>query len=86
MGRAASSPSFARSCFTNARTAPLGAQFRVWLNEQRLGVSAKSRFGEALAYIARYWEGLQILLADGRVENRIRPLALTEKERAVRRP
>ena len=59
---------------------------RVWLNEQRLRVSAKSRFGEALAYIARYWDGLQIFLADGRVEmdsscveNRIRPLALTRK-------
>ena len=68
------------------RTAPLVAEFRVWLNEQRRRVSAKSRFGEGLAYIARYWDGLQIFLADGRVEmdtncveNRIRPLALTRK-------
>ena len=69
-----------------ARTAPLMAAFGVWLHQQRARVSAKSRFGEALAYIARYWDGLQIFLADGRVEmdsngveNRIRPLALTRK-------
>ena len=69
-----------------ARTAPLIEDFGVWVKEQRARVSAKSRFGEALAYIARYWDGLRVFLDDGRVEmdsnaveNRIRPLALTRK-------
>lgn len=62
------------------------AAFGVWPHQQRACVSAKSRLGEALAYIARYWDGLRVFLQDGRVEldskaveNRIRPLALTRK-------
>ena len=69
-----------------ARTAPLVEEFGGWLKEQRARVSAKSRLGEALAYIARYWDGLGVFLDDGRVEmdsnaveNRIRPIALTRK-------
>ncbi|MCY4439313.1 MAG: transposase, partial [Deltaproteobacteria bacterium] len=61
-------------------------EFGVWLKEQRARVSAKSRLGEALAYIARHWDGLRVFLHDGRVEmdsnaveNRIRPQALTRK-------
>jgi hypothetical protein len=68
------------------RTAPLVAAFGEWLQEQRLRVSAKSRFGEKLAYIHRHWEGLQTFLHDGRVEidsngveNLIRPIALNRK-------
>ncbi len=68
------------------RTAPLVEQFGVWLAEQRARVSAKSRLGEALAYIARHWDGLLVFLDDGRVEmdtncveNLIRPLALNRK-------
>ena len=69
-----------------ARTAPLVEAFGVWVREQRARVSAKTRLGEGLAYIARFWDGLGVFLADGRVEmdtnaveNRIRPLALTRK-------
>ena len=69
-----------------ARTAPLMEEFGVWLKEQRARISAKSRLGEALAYIARHWDGLRVFLDDGRVEmdsnaveNRIRPQALTRK-------
>jgi len=69
-----------------ARTAPLMEEFGVWLKEQRARISAKSRLGEALAYIARHWDGLRVFLHDGRVEmdsnaveNRIRPQALTRK-------
>ena len=69
-----------------ARTAPLVDEFGAWLKDQRARVSAKSRLGEALSYIARYWDGLQVFLEDGRVEmdsnaveNRIRPVALTRK-------
>jgi transposase len=62
------------------------ADFRQWLTEQRRRISAKSRLGEKLGYIHRHWEGLQVLLTDGRiemdtnhVENTIRPLTLNRK-------
>ena len=67
-------------------SAPLVAAFGAWLKEKRSRISAKSRLGEKLSYIANQWEGLQVFLADGRVEmdsnpveNRIRPLALGRK-------
>ncbi len=69
-----------------SRTAPLVEEFGAWLTEQRARLSAKSRLGEALAYIARHWDGLLVFLEDGRVEmdtncveNLIRPLALNRK-------
>ena len=69
-----------------ARTAPLVEAFGVWLKEQRARLSAKSRLGEKLAYIARHWDGLRVFLDDGRVEmnsnsveNLIRPVALNRK-------
>ena len=40
----------------------------MWLREQRARLSAKSRLGEKLAYIARHWDGLKVFLDDGRVE------------------
>jgi transposase-like protein len=62
------------------------AAFGEWLQTQRTRVSAKSRLGEKLAYIANHWEGLQTFLNDGRVEidsnqveNLIRPIALNRK-------
>lgn len=68
------------------RSAPLVAAFGEWLQTQRTRVSAKSRLGEKLAYIANHWEGLQNFLNDGRVEidsnqveNLIRPIALNRK-------
>ena len=52
----------------------------------RARVSAKSPVGEALKYIAKYWVGLRLFLADGRiemdnntVERTIRPIALNRK-------
>ena len=36
-----------------ARTAPLVEAFGVWVEQQRVSVSAKSRFGEALDDLAR---------------------------------
>ena len=69
-----------------ARPAPLVDAFGVWLKEQRARVSARSRLGEKLSYIARHWDGLRVFLGDGRVEidsnaveNSIRPLALNRK-------
>lgn len=69
-----------------ARSAPLVASFGTWLHAQRGRVSAKSRLGEKLAYIANHWDGLQTFLTDGRVEidsnnveNLVRPIALNRK-------
>ena len=65
---------------------PLVNAFGVWLDEQRSRVSARSRLGKKLAYIANQWDGLRVFLHDDRVEmgsnfveNRIRPLKLTKK-------
>ena len=69
-----------------ARSAPLVEAFGIWLQAQRLRISAKSRLGEKLAYIHRHWDGLQTFLTDGRVEidsnkveNLVRPIALNRK-------
>ena len=69
-----------------ARSAPLVADFGIWLTEQRKLVSAKSRLGQKLGYIARHFDGLKVFLEDGRVEmdtnnveNLIRPLTLNRK-------
>jgi transposase len=68
------------------RTKPLVDDFGLWLRDQRSRISAKSRLGEKLAYISRYWGGLQTFLTDGRVEidsnpveRTIRPIALNRK-------
>ena len=49
-----------RLAVRQARSAPLVKAFGIWLEQQRARVSAKSRLGEKLTYIARYWDGLQI--------------------------
>ena len=81
-----------RRAVRQERTKPLVLAFAAWLAEARSKLSRKSRAGEKLAYFAHHWQGLQLFLDDGRVEidpnpveNRIRPLVLTQ-ERAVRRP
>lgn len=59
---------------------------KLWLAQNRARVSAKSPTGEALKYIAKYWDGLILFLSDGRieidnntVERTIRPIALNRK-------
>jgi hypothetical protein len=42
--------------------------FELWLAQNRARVSAKSPTGEALKYIAKYWDGLILFLDDGRIE------------------
>jgi transposase len=76
----------ARRLVRQASTAPLVAAFGDWLKQKRARISAKSRLGEHLTYIANCWGGLQVFLFDGHVEmdsnpveNRIRPLALGRK-------
>jgi transposase len=68
------------------RSAPAVAQIKDWLGHYRSRVSAKAPLGEALSYIAKYWAGLVLFLADGRieldsnaVERTIRPIALNRK-------
>lgn len=68
------------------RSAPLVADMETWLALHRARVAAKSPLGEALSYIAKYWTGLRLFLADGRieidnnsVERTIRPIALSRK-------
>ena len=75
-----------RLALRQARSAPLINAFGDWLEQQRQRVSAKSRLGEKLAYIANHWKGLQVFLTDGRieidsnaVENTIRPIAINRK-------
>lgn len=57
-----------------------------WLVHHRARVSPKAPLGEALKYIAKYWDGLCMFLTDGRVEmdnnaveRAIRPIAINRK-------
>lgn len=68
------------------RSAPILARIDDWLRYHRARASAKSPLGEALAYIAKYRDGLGRFLTDGRieidnntVERTIRPIALNRK-------
>ena len=68
------------------KSAPKIAAFKTWLDQARTQVSAKTPTGEALKYIAKYWDGLILFLTDGRiemdsnaVERTIRPIALQRK-------
>ena len=79
-------PPAERLAARQARSAPIVARFKTWLETQRARVSRKSRLGEKLAYIANHWDGLLVFLTDGRVEidnnlveNAIRPIALNRK-------
>ncbi len=76
----------ARLAVRKERSAPKLAAFETWLHQHRARVSAKSPLGEALKYIAKYWDGLNLFLTDGRieldnnpVERTIRPMALNRK-------
>ena len=68
------------------RSAPILTRLDDWLAHHRARASAKSPVGEALAYIAKYRDGLGGFLSDGRVEidsntveRTIRPIALNRK-------
>jgi len=76
----------ARLAARQDQSAPLIAAFKAWLVANRARVSAKAPLGEALKYIAKYWDGLCLFLTDGRigmdsnaVERTIRPIALNRK-------
>ncbi|MEL7388410.1 MAG: IS66 family transposase [Pseudomonadota bacterium] len=68
------------------RSKPIIETLELWLAQSRARISAKSPTGEALKYIAKYWDGLILFLSDGRieidnntVERTIRPIALNRK-------
>lgn len=68
------------------QTKPLLDDFEIWLKIQRSRISAKSRLGEKLSYIAKHMDGLKLFLDDGTVEmdsniveRAIRPIALNRK-------
>lgn len=42
------------------RSVPLVADMQTWLVHHRARVATKSPLGEALAYIAKYWDGLKL--------------------------
>ncbi len=76
----------ARLAARQERAAPILARIDAWLQHHRSRASAKSPLGEALAYIAKYRDGLGRFLTDGRVEidsnaveRTIRPIALNRK-------
>lgn len=75
-----------RNDVRQSRTKPLMDDFEIWLRTQRSRISAKSRLGEKLSYIAKYMAGLKVFLSDGTVEmgsniveRTIRPIALNRK-------
>ena len=76
----------ARRTARQERSKPVINEFELWLAVNRARISAKSPLGEALKYIAKYWDGLILFLDDGRievdnnaVERSIRPIALNRK-------
>ncbi|MEP7454120.1 IS66 family transposase [Phyllobacterium sp. SB3] len=76
----------ARLTARQERSKPLIVEMKAWLAHHRARVSAKAPLGEALKYIAKYWDGLCLFLSDGRieldnnsVERAIRPIALNRK-------
>ncbi|WP_073256633.1 IS66 family transposase [Shimia gijangensis] len=76
----------ARYTARQERSKPIIEAFEGWLAQGRARVSTKSPTGEALKYIAKYWDGLCLFLTDGRVEldnnaveRTIRPIALNRK-------
>jgi transposase len=75
-----------RLALRQVKSAPKIEAFKTWLYDARAQVSAKSPTGDALKYIAKYWDGLILFLTDGctemdsnAVESTIRPIALQSK-------
>ena len=75
-----------RRAIRQEKTLPRIEAFEQWLAYSRGQVSAKCPTGLALKYIAKYWDGLNLFLTDGRikidnntVERCMRPIALNRK-------
>ena len=79
-------PADQRHAARQDRSKPIIDAFELWLAQNRARVSTKSPTGEALKYIAKYWDELILFVDDGRieldsnaVERTIRPIALNRK-------
>ena len=75
-----------RRAARQARSKPLVEALGAWLRAQKERLSGANKMGEAVRYILKSWEPLCVFLQDGRVEldsnrveNLIRPHALTRK-------
>jgi transposase len=51
-----------------ADSAPVLAELRAWIDEQRGAIPPKSALGKALGYLRRQWHRLILFLTDGRIE------------------
>jgi transposase len=65
---------------------PLLSEMKAWLETERQHVLPKSGLGQAMAYMLKFWQRLNVYTTDGRleidnnlVENAIRPVALGRK-------
>lgn len=68
------------------RSVPIMAELRAWLDKRKAEVPPKSKLGEALAYLDKYWPKLVRYLERGdlpidnnRAENAIRPFVIGRK-------
>jgi transposase len=75
-----------RKTVRKAKSAPLVAALRTWLEQQLTRVSGKSETAKVIRYAFNHWDGLVGFLDDGRieldtniVERSMRPQALTRK-------
>jgi transposase len=75
-----------RQAVRQAKSNPLVADLKTWLQAQLVRASAKSAIATAIRYGLNHWEGLERFLEDGRieidsnvVERSMRPIALNRK-------
>jgi len=75
-----------RLALRQAKSAPVLATIKSWLEAEQFKVLPKSDIGMAIAYTVKQWERLHRFMSDGRleidnnlVENSIRPVALGRK-------
>jgi transposase len=57
-----------RLCRRKKDSAPVIAELRAWLDEQRRIIPPKTPLGKALGYLHRQWRRLVLFLTDGRIE------------------
>jgi transposase len=79
-------PPEARLAARQARSAPIMADLRTWLEAMQRRISGKSDLAKAIRYTLAQWGALTLVLRDGRAclsnnaaERRMRPLALGRK-------
>jgi transposase len=57
-----------RLCRRREQSAPVLAELRAWVTEQRAVIPPKTPLGKALGYLHRQWNRLVLFLDDGRIE------------------